>query len=254
MTKIPNGRFVWFEHVSKDQTKAQAFLGELFNWTTGAMPGPNGTSYTLIKTGETMVGGYPPAMPNMPDVPPHWISHLQTDNAAATASKIKSLGGKVLVEPTEMGGMGTYALVQDPLGGAFCLWQPKQAEGGEWKGIDGSFCWNELYTNDVEKSVAFYAAVGGFEVERQDMGEMGVYTVLKSDGKPRAGIMKAPMPSIPQSWMPYVQVANADTTHDKAKRLGGTVIVPPKDIPTVGRFAILTDTLGAVIGILQPAR
>jgi predicted enzyme related to lactoylglutathione lyase len=61
------------------------------------------------------------------------------------------------------------------------------------------------------------------------------------------------MPGIPQHWLPYVQVASADETAAKAKRLGFELAVPPSDIPNVGRFSVLVDPQGASIGILQPA-
>jgi len=80
----------------------------------------------------------------------------------------------------------------------------------------------------------------------------GEYHVLESGGQPRAGVMSKMMPQQPHAWLPYVQVANADKTVEKAKKLGGTVIVPPTDVPNVGRFSVLADTLGAAIGILQP--
>lgn len=252
MTTIPTGRFVWFEHVSKTPEKAQGFLGELFNWSIQAMPMPQGGSYSMIKVGDATVGGFP-TVPGNVNVPPHWVSHLQVTNAAETAKQVKSLGGSVLVEPVDMG-LGTYALVADPLGGAFALWQPAQAQGtGDFKGVSGSFCWNELFSEDPARSAAFYAAIGGFTVKEQDMGPMGVYRVLEADGKPRAGILKTPMPGIPQSWLPYVQVDNADATHAKATKLGAETKVPPMDIPGVGRFSIFTDATGAAIGILQPA-
>jgi predicted enzyme related to lactoylglutathione lyase len=64
--------------------------------------------------------------------------------------------------------------------------------------------------------------------------------------------MAQQMPQQPHAWLPYVQVASADQAADKAKRLGATVVVPPTDIPNVGRFAILVDGQGAATGILQP--
>jgi predicted enzyme related to lactoylglutathione lyase len=254
MATIPTGRFVWFEYISKDPKKAQAFFGETFNWKTQNMPATGGASsdYTLIAVDGDSIGGYPPFMEGMP-ANAHWISHLQVADAHAIAAKVKSSGGKVLKDPVKMGDMGTWAVVADPLGGALALWQPGKVEGtGDFKGKNGTWCWNELMTENPEKSVAFYKAIGGFEVEAQDMGPMGTYHVLKSDGKPRAGIMKTPKPGIPQSWLPYVQVASADQTADKAKRNGATVMQPPTDIPNVGRFAVFTDPLGAALGILQP--
>jgi hypothetical protein len=64
--------------------------------------------------------------------------------------------------------------------------------------------------------------------------------------------MTPQMPEAPHAWLPYVQVASADQTADKAKRLGATIVVPPTQIPNVGRFAIFVDAQGAATGILQP--
>jgi len=136
------------------------------------------------------------------------------------------------------------------------LWQPTKVEGtGDYKGIDGSWVWNELYTDDPDKAVTFYKAIGGFEVETMKMGGDGKgpdrYEIIKSDGKGRGGIMK--MPGVPTSWMPYVKVANTDAIVEKAKRLGATFKMPAETIPNVGRLAVLIDPLGAPLGILQPA-
>jgi predicted enzyme related to lactoylglutathione lyase len=254
-TTIPTGRFVWFEYFSKEAQKAQAFYGEVFNWKTQKMPATGGASgdYTMIAIDGDTIGGYPPYMEGMPPHA-HWGTHLQVADASKTIALVKSNGGKVLKEPVKMGDFGTWAVVADPFGGMFLLWQPGKPEGtGDFKGKNGAFCWNELMTEQPEKSVAFYKAIGGFEVEAMDMGPMGTYHVLKSEGKPRAGVMKTPKPGIPQSWLPYVQVTSADQTADKAKRLGAQIMAPPSDIPNVGRFAIFTDPLGAALGILQPA-
>jgi predicted enzyme related to lactoylglutathione lyase len=78
--------------------------------------------------------------------------------------------------------------------------------------------------------------------------------VLESGGQGRAGIMAQQMPQQPHAWLPYVRVASADQTADRASRLGATLVVPPSDIPGVGRIAILVDAQGAGTGILQPAR
>ena len=251
---IPTGRFVWFEYISKDAPKAQGFYGELFGWRTQAMPVPGGGSYTMITNGSEMIGGYPPAEA-LAKAPPqaHWISHLQVADTNAAIAKVKANGGRVLVDSNKMD-MGTYTLVADPLGGALALWQPAKAEGtGDWSGKTGSFCWNELFTEDPAKSVAFYKAIGGFDDEKMEMGPV-TYHLLKSEGKPRGGVTKPMMPGVPQAWLPYVQVANADATHEKATKLGGKSLVPPMDIPNVGRFAILADPQGATIGVLQPTR
>jgi predicted enzyme related to lactoylglutathione lyase len=250
MTTIPTGRFVWFEYLTPEPAKAQGFFGELYGWTKKEMPTPTGGTYTMFAAGDDTIGGYPPRMPGMPPHS-HWLSHLQVTDARATVAKIKSLGGSIKLEPVDMG-MGTYAVVADPHGAVFALWQPAKAEGtGDFRGKPGAFVWNELSTPDPEKASAFYAAIGGFTVEKMDMGPGGTYYLLNADGKGRAGMMKQ-SEGQPIAWLPYVQVASADTTSAKATKLGAKTIVPPTDIPNVGRFSIFLDSLGAANAILEP--
>lgn len=255
MATIPTGRFVWFEYVSNDAKKAQAFFGELFHWKTKTTPMPQG-AYTMIVLGNDTIGGY---LPPPPGAPPHahWLPHLQVANAQEIANKVKALGGKIAKEPFKVSDFGTMAVVLDPLGGEFALWQPAKPQdvGGDYKGVDGSWIWNELTTEDPDKSVAFYKAIGGFEVETMKNEGAGPgpdrYEILKSDGKGRGGIMK--LQGVPQMWMPYVKVADTDATVDKAKRLGATSKMPAETIPNVGRLAVLIDPLGAPLGILKPS-
>ncbi|HEX3474945.1 MAG TPA: VOC family protein [Kofleriaceae bacterium] len=246
---IPTGRFVWFEYVSQDAKKAQGLFGELFGWSTKSVPMPDG-EYTMIAApdGRT-IGGYFATPPG--ETQARWLPYLQVQSAADIAARVKKLGGSVIKEPHKVGDFATMAVVADPHGAGLALWQPTKAED-PGKPTTGHFCWNELASKDPRASVAFYTQIGGFTEKSMDMGAMGTYHVLESDGQQRAGIMAQQMPEQPHAWLPYVQVANADQTVEKAKRLGTTIVVPPTPIPNVGRFAIFVDPQGAPTAILQP--
>ena len=245
------GRFVWFEYVSKDAPKAQGFFGELFGWSTKSVPMPDG-AYTMIAAPDgPTIGGYSPP-PTGVGPQASWLPYLLVPSAADIAAKVKSLGGSVMKEPYKVGDFATMAVVTDPLGAALALWQPTKPEEPA-KPAAGHFVWNELSSKTPEASVKFYSQIGGFTSSKMDMGEMGTYHVLESGGQGRAGIMAQQMPGAPHAWLPYVQVASADQTADKAKRLGATIVVPPTDIPNVGRFAIFVDAQGVATGILQAA-
>jgi predicted enzyme related to lactoylglutathione lyase len=250
MATIPTGRFVWFDYVSNEARAAQAFFGELFHWKTKDVPMPGGSAYTMIALGDATIGGYT----QPPPAHTHWLAYLQVADARASAAQVTALGGTVSKPPFSVGGFATMALVSDPLGAAFALWQPNQTQdSGDYGGADGAWIWNELYSDDPDRSVAFYQALGGFEVETMRTGGSGAgpdrYEILKYDGKGRAGIMK--MPGVPPHWMPYVKVANTDATVDKAKQLGADVKVV-ETVPGVGRLAVFLDPRGAPLGILQP--
>jgi predicted enzyme related to lactoylglutathione lyase len=255
MSETPTGKFVWFEYVAKDQPRAQTFYNELFQWKTRDVPAPGlpGGKYTMIAAGDDTIGGYVPTPDGAP-AQAHWLAHLQVADAQASAAKIKSLGGKVRKEPTKMGEMGTWAVVSDPFDGVFALWQPAKADGsGDFKGKVNTWVWNELTTEQPDKSVAFYKAIGGFEEEKMDMGGAGAYYLLKTGGLGRAGVAKTMKPGIPQMWTPYVQVAKTDEAVERVKKLGGKILLGGQDIPDVGRIAIIADPLGAMLGLLQPA-
>ncbi len=234
-------RFCWFDYTG-DSAKAQGFFGEVFNWSTKAVPMGNGHTYTMIALGDETIGGYQPGKA------PGWLSHLLVDDAKAIAAKVKSLGCAVHHDPSPMG-PGTFAVVADPLGTAFALWQPGKPEEGEFSKQVGAFCWNELMTTDATKSLAFWSALG-FDDKPMDMGPMGTYHVLASAGKERACMMQTP--GAPALWVPYVHVADADATAAKAKKLGAQIKMGPDNVPNVGRIAVMADPQGATIGLLQP--
>jgi predicted enzyme related to lactoylglutathione lyase len=251
---IPSGRFVWFDYVTKDPNafdKAKGFYGELFNWKTQEVPMPNG-AYTMIAVAGKTIGGYIPPS-DAPNKPAHWISHLQVADINDAIVKVKNAGGKVKAEPRKMGDQGTMAIVADPFDATFALWQPIKAQGtGDYHDTVHTWCWNELTATDPVAAVSFYKTVGGFEERRVEMGPGSFYHILESDGKGRAGISKPMKPGQPSTWLPYIHVANADQTHDKAKRLGAQVFVPPTDIPDIGRFAVFADPNGAPFAVMQP--
>jgi hypothetical protein len=80
------------------------------------------------------------------------------------------------------------------------------------------------------------------------------YTEFSVNGQPSIGMMAKPaeMPAhIPSYWMPYFQVVSTDASVAKVKELGGSVMVPPQDIPNTGRFAIANDPQGAMFAVFQ---
>jgi uncharacterized protein len=249
MMTTSSGRFVWFEYVSRDAQKAQGFFGELFGWSTKSVPMPDGPYVMIAAADGRTIGGYFTAPDGMDRA--GWLPYLLVPSAAEAAARIKSLGGSVMKEPFKVGDFATMAVVADPHGAGFAVWQPVKPEPAPAPGV-GHFTWNELSSKDPAASVKFYAQIGGFTSKGMEMPGMGTYHLLESDGQSRAGIMAPQMPEAPHAWLPYVQVANTDQTVERAGKLGATIVVPPTQIPNVGRFAIFLDPQGGATGVLQP--
>jgi uncharacterized protein len=84
-----------------------------------------------------------------------------------------------------------------------------------------------------------------------DMGPQGLYYLLKTGDVMRAGLARSVVPKARSMWLPYVAVDDCDASATKARALGAQVVHGPTDIPGVGRFAILVDTLGAALAIMR---
>lgn len=116
----------------------------------------------------------------------------------------------------------------------------------------GAFSWCELMTTDVEAAKSFYAKLFGWDTEAMTMPGM-TYTVVKAGGKGIGGIMAMPPDApkgMPPMWGSYVTVNDVDATARTAQQLGAKLLVPPQDIPDVGRFCVIQDPQGAVISAI----
>lgn len=109
----------------------------------------------------------------------------------------------------------------------------------------GRFVWRELLTTDVAKAKTFYGEVFGWQSKDVPMGDF-TYTLFMAHGQDVAGCMPVPMAEVPPHWYSYVSVEDVDATVARAQQAGGKVIVAARDIPNVGRFAVLLDDQGAV--------
>jgi predicted enzyme related to lactoylglutathione lyase len=120
----------------------------------------------------------------------------------------------------------------------------------------GTFVWNELDTNDQATAGPFYSQLFGWERAEIDAGPLGTYTVFRRNGKDVAGMMNPTArdygASPPPRWVAYIAVDDADAIAARATELGGAVLVPPHDVPGVGRISMLKDPVGAHAYVLQP--
>lgn len=117
----------------------------------------------------------------------------------------------------------------------------------------GEFSWNELSTMDVSGSKDFYGKLLGWNYQDIKCGEID-YTVFKYNNKDVAGLMQTVSGCECHSnkkamWLSYVNVEDVDKVVKKVEGLGGKIILQPRDIPTVGRIAIIADPSGATIGL-----
>lgn len=257
VTQHAPGTFCWPELATTDQAGAKKFYTSLFGWTFEDNNMDQGGTYTMLKLKGMDVGAlHQMAKEQLSQgIPPHWGAYVSVESADQAASKAKQLGATVLMEPFDVMDVGRMAIIQDPTGAVFQVWQAKKHIGATVLDEPGSLCWTELMTNDAGKAESFYKGLLPWSSETMPM-PTGNYTVFKRGDAFAAGMMKIQpeMGPIPAHWLSYFAVEDCDVSAARTKDLGGKVEVPPTNVPNVGRFAVLQDPQGAYFGILGPEK
>lgn len=253
-TSYTPGTPCWVDLGAPDIDAAAAFYGGLFGWS--------------IEEGENaeQTGGYRQAelrgkpvcgvMPLMQEgQPPAWTTYVSVEDADATAAKVREAGGSVLAEPMDVMDLGRMAIFADPTGAVVGIWQPGSFVGAELVNEANTLSWNELNTRDTGAAKDFYAAVFGWSYEDMEVENVGTYTGLKVGENTVGGMLditgRVP-DEVPAHWLTYFAVEDTDATLEKLKELGGGVSFGPVDI-VAGRFAVVTDPLGAVFAVIKPS-
>jgi predicted enzyme related to lactoylglutathione lyase len=114
----------------------------------------------------------------------------------------------------------------------------------------GRFTWHDLVTNDAPAAEAFYTKVVGWGTQ---VWEQAAYTMWTANGQPIGGLMAEPAASVPPHWLAYITVPDVDASVKQVESRGGRILTPAKDIPTVGRWAVVADPDGAVFSPFTPS-
>lgn len=257
-TKYEHGTFSWVELATTNAASAKKLYGELFGWKFDDTPAGPGMTYTMCQIDGKPVAALYEMGPQMKGMPPSWGSYVTVDDVDAIAKKVTANGGKLLKEPFDVFEFGRMAVAQDPTGAIINFWQAKQHIGAHLEKEAGTLCWNELYTTNVDAAGKFYANVVGWKTKAVDMGPMGTYTLFNrpGDDKSNAGGMM-PMPPMmkgaPSHWLAYFAVVDVDSATKKANALGAKTLMPPADIPNIGRFSVVQDPEGATFALYTNA-
>lgn len=245
------GSFCWIELATTDGPGAKKFYGELFGWEAQDNPVGPDMVYTMLRLDSKDVGALYQKGEAMKEIPTFWMSYISVTNADEIAAKAKSLGGTIVKEPFDVMDVGRMAVITDPTGGTFAIWQPKTHKGVGVKGEPNSLTWNELLTNDTAKAAEFYSKLFGWVPKTH--GEPMPYTEFMTGDTHAGGMMQIQphMGPIPPHWGIYFAVDDCDAKFQKATSLGAQPIVPPMDIENVGRFATIRDPQGAVFSIIK---
>ncbi|MFC4049559.1 VOC family protein [Actinomadura syzygii] len=253
-SNAPEGTPNWLDIGVPDIDRARAFYGALFGWQFEDA-GPEAGHYNMCKVRGLPVAGM---MQNPDDQPDTywWNVYFATDDCDGSAERAASAGAEVVVPVMDVMGQGRMAVLKDPQGAQFGLWQGEAHVGSAIVNDPGSFVWNELATPDAGPAREFYGTLFGYEFEPVPGMD---YTALKRpDGRYVGGILGGAETvlggggeAVP-TWLTYFSVEDADQAVREVRAGGGSVDAEPQDSP-YGRSASVRDPFGVPFRVMKPA-
>jgi predicted enzyme related to lactoylglutathione lyase len=252
------GKFVWHEYMGDDRKAAADFYAEVVGWSVkdAGMPG---FAYDIVSVGDHMVGGVMeiPAEARAMGARPSWMGYIWVEDVDAASSKLAGEGGRVFKEPADIPGVGRFAVVAGPYGGAFMLFRdaggnPPPPPPPDTPGLVG---WHELHADDGAKALGFYSQFFGWKKDGEfDMGPMGVYHLFSTGHGERGGIMTRMAETPMAFWLYYFNVDAIDPAAERIRAHGGQIINGPHEVPGGQWIVQARDPQGAMFALLAPKR
>jgi uncharacterized protein len=259
----------WIDTSQPDPDGALPFYRGLFGWEfEEMMPEGSEGKYFIgrIRGGDVAaVGSIPEGAPQLAT----WNTYVWVDSADETATRASDAGGAVLMPPFDVLDSGRMAVLADPEGATFFVWQANKHKGAQVVNEHGSLNFNGLATRDPQAAEAFYGAVFGWTRLTLPAGTFwtlpgyGDHLEARSPGlREQMAQMGAPEGFIdvvaavnpiaeddsdtPAHWSVTFGVDDVAATAAKAGELGGELIAGPLDVPW-SRMAVIKDPQGAIL-------
>jgi len=239
------GTFSWVDLSTSDADGAKAFYGELFGWEFEDSEIPGGGVYAMCHVQGDAVA----AIIQQDEQPGHWNNYVTVTSADETAAKAKQLGATVFEEAFDVMEAGRMAVFADPSGAVLCAWQPREHIGAGLVNEPGALTMNQLNTHDPQRASAFYEGLFGWEISQ--VSDEPPYWGINNKGWMNGGMMKMPDDGTPSHWLAYFVAEDADAAARRIAELGGTVMVPPMDVPPDGRICVASDPQGAIFALFE---
>jgi predicted enzyme related to lactoylglutathione lyase len=257
----------WIDTSQPDPEAAVGFYSGLFGWEfEDVMPPESPGRYFIGR----IRGGDVAAVGSIPEGAPQsaaWNTYIWVDSADDAAAKARDAGGNVMMEPFDVMDAGRMAVLTDPEGAVFCVWQANRHKGAQIVNEHGSLNFNGLNTRDVERAKAFYWELFGWETltldgfeawtlpgygDHLERGDPGLRKRVEEFGADPGFIdvvasinpISDDQPDTPAHWSVTFGTDDADATAETAARLGGKVLVAPFDAPWT-RLTVIADPQGA---------
>jgi predicted enzyme related to lactoylglutathione lyase len=251
----------WVDTWQPDAEAAVDFYTQVFGWEAeDTMPPDTPGRHFMCRLRGRDVAAIASRPDEAPPTPPAWGTYVWVDSAEDTAAKATDMGGRVVMEPFDSLDGGRIAVLADPAGAVFGIWQPGAHRGAQLVNEPSAWSMSQLVTPDVEGSKVFYGALFGWEAEAFDADGFEV-TMCRLPGYlggepeqpvPRdvVGVMAPSGDDVPPQWSVDFWIDDAERAAETAAEQGGKVVEPPSEMLAFKR-AVLADPQGAVFSVSQ---
>ena len=248
--QIP-GKLVWADLFTTDADAATKFYTNLLGWTAEPIE-HKGRSYIVFSNNGKPVAGLAPRHEKNGNKPARWVGYFSVPDINAAVTAVTQNGGKVHAAPRKFPDRGIQAIVADRDGNPIGLLQSSSGDAAEGEPQPGDWNWFELYVRNPQDTANFYKSAIGFDVAPETRTDRKSDFVLKSNDTNRGGIASMPEgDDVKPSWLGVIRVADLDQTLAKVPSLGGEVLVAPRSVEYGSRFAIILDSTGGTVGLVQ---
>lgn len=246
-TNQPLGTPTWLDLGVPDLDLAKAFYRALFGWEYAERSAATGP-FTMCLLRGRRVAALRPASVADAEGESWWHVHLATDDCDGTAQRIADSGGTLLAPPSDVADLGRTAVVEDPVGARFSLWQGRTLPGCELVNEPCTLVRNDLMSPDPEPARRFYTSVFGFTLDgNDDLPDVDFTFLRRPDGHEIGGVFGAPGAAASR-WQTVFEVAGTDDLVARALAAGGKAEAP-EDTP-YGRTAAITDPFGTAFSVI----
>ncbi|MFF5426632.1 MULTISPECIES: VOC family protein [unclassified Streptomyces] len=253
-TQFTTGSPCWIDLGSPDTEAAAAFYGAVLGWEFRPA-GPGSGGYGFFQQDGRTVGGLGPLTEE--GAASAWTVHFHTRDADAAQRTAEEAGATVRVPAFDVMDAGRMACLTDPGGADFAVWQPGRVRGLERTSAPNTLVWVELHAADPEGVLGFYRALFGWRWAVMEAPGMSYRVVSTAAGDQReasfGGVAELQEDPGNPRWIPYIEVGDADATARAVEGAAGRILLPPADIPDVGRLAWFEDPFGAPFAVLKPS-
>jgi predicted enzyme related to lactoylglutathione lyase len=245
------GKLVWADLFTVDPDGATKFYTGLLGWTATALE-RKGRGYRVFTNDGRPVAGLVVRAVTGGNHPSRWIGYYAVNDVDAALAQVTGFGGTIRAPSRNFPDRGRQAIVSDkdtvPIG----LLQSSSGDSPDGEPRPGDWNWFELYVRNPKATADFYRDALGFDVAPETKPDRKSDYILSTAGQARGGV--APLPQgddVRPSWLGVIRVADLDQTLAKVPGLGGEVLVAPHSAEYGSRFAIILDSTGGTVGLVQ---